>query len=216
MAVIEGLYIGEISTLEPSGERTGMFKNPVSSVVIERDGLVGDHQADRRFHGGRDKAVHQFAQSAYTQIAEVFPRLTEQLCIGTMGENISSSELCDSNVLIGDIYRFGGVLLQVSEPRRPCWKINTKFNDEKLAAFIESEAISGWYYRVLERGSVFLGDEITLEDRDPSSFSIAAFTRTITQHRPTVAALKDLMGCCGISSSWKKKLRDRIKFLENV
>ena len=213
MSKIEGLFIGDIATLEPGGDRTGIYKNHVPTVEIQREGMVGDHQADRRFHGGPDKAVHQFSQRSYQIIKEDFPELANQLVPGTMGENLSAPDMDDENVMIGDIYRVGAALLQVSEPRRPCWKINAKFAEESLSKFVESNAITGWYYRVLESGRASVGEEIVLQERYPQSPSIASFTRTVTQHRPAAEKLEALLESIGLSAPWRKKLQGRLKFL---
>ena len=213
MNKIDGLFIGNITTLEPGGDRTGIFKHAVSNVAIQRDGLVGDHQADRRFHGGPDKAVHQFAQPAYQLLAETFPHLADQLVPGAMGENLSASGMNDEEVMLGDIYRVGDALLQVSEPRRPCWKINAKFSEGSLSKFVESNAMTGWYYRVLESGRVSVGAEISLQERYAQSPSIAVFTQTVTQHRPARGELEVLLNCTGLSDLWRRKLQGRIKFL---
>lgn len=213
MSKIEGLFVGHIATLEPGGDRTGIFKHAIPSVAIQRDGLVGDHQADRRFHGGPDKAVHQYAQRSYRIIEKTFPQLADQLVPGAMGENLSAPDMDDENVMIGDIYRVGGALLQVSEPRRPCWKINAKFAEQSLSKFVESNAVTGWYYRVLESGRVSVGEEIILQERYPEGPSIASFTRTVSQHRPSVGKLEALVESIGLSVLWRKKLQGRLKFL---
>lgn len=213
MHKIEGLYIGDITTLEPGGDRTGIFKQAVSRVMIQSDGLVGDHQADRRFHGGPDKAVHQFSERSYQLMIESFPHLSEQLISGAMGENLSAHDMTDEDVLIGDVYRVGEALLQVSEPRRPCWKINAKFSEETLSKFVESNAISGWYYRVIEAGDVAVGDVINLVERFRSNPSVATFHRTVTQHRPPIADLQTLLECETLNRAWRKKITERVKFL---
>lgn len=215
MHKIEGLYIGDITTLEPCGDRTGIFKQAVSEVVIQSNGLVGDHQADRRFHGGPDKAVHQFSRLAYERLAASFPTLSTQFLPGSMGENLSVNEMTDENVFIGDIYRVDKVLIQVSEPRRPCWKINKKFGDGQLSQFVESEALTGWYFRVLEGGTVGVGNMLQLQERHDANPSIAEFSRVARKHRPPLEALKGLIQAPGLSASWQKKLRQRIQFLSN-
>ncbi|MEM7467035.1 MAG: MOSC domain-containing protein [Pseudomonadota bacterium] len=216
MAKIHGLYIGEITTFDAGGERTAIYKHLVESTAINSLGLRGDSQADPRFHGGPDKAVHQFAVSAYRTIHAAYPALIESAKPGSMGENLSVDDMSDESVFIGDIYKAGSVILQVSEPRRPCWKINRKFNEDKLSLFVESEAITGWYFRVLQAGQVAIGDAMLLEERSQSIWNIAGFTQLVTQHRPAIDALKDLVGCHGLSALWQKKLSDRIKFLSRT
>lgn len=214
MIKINGLFIGDIGTLEPGGDRTGIFKYAVQNVSIRAEGLAGDHQADRRYHGGPNKAVHQYAARSYELIGQAFPHLEDKLTAGAMGENLSASCMDDENVFIGDIYRVGTALLQVSEPRRPCWKINAKFSAPELSQFVESTAITGWYYRVIETGEASIGDAVSLHERYPGNPSIAAFTRTVTQHRPDINELKHFITSPGLSELWRHKLQGRLKFLE--
>ena len=73
MPTVDHLFIGVLRTLEPEGQRTGLFKDPVARAMIRRSGLVGDHPADHRYHGGPDKAVHQYPPDHYPHIAGRFP-----------------------------------------------------------------------------------------------------------------------------------------------
>lgn len=124
---VTALYKGRLRPLPPEGRRTGIFKDPIERADVTKEGIVGDHQADRRFHGGPEKALHQYAQISYERIVSEFPELEGTAVPGSIGENISSSHLTDESICIGDIYRIGDVLAQVSQPRSPCWKINHKY-----------------------------------------------------------------------------------------
>lgn len=216
MAIIRGLFSGKIRTFEPSGERTGIYKSAVAAAKVGKLGLEGDQQADKRYHGGLEKALHQFSRRAYETITTEFPSLHSAALPGSFGENLSSDSLNDTNVFIGDIYRIKNVVLQVSEPRKPCWKINRKFDTEQLSVFVEQQRITGWYYRVLEEGELHVGDEMRLEERFNEDASIAKFTRVMTQHRPAMEDINDLLACDGLSPLWNKRLLDRQQFLSNL
>ena len=154
MPHIQSLYAGKLRPLEPEGQETGIYKQSLESAEVNHEGILGDQQADRRYHGGPEKALHQYSLDAYLSMQQAYPQLEPLAIPGSMGENISSAYLNDRNVCIGDVYRMGAVLLQVSQPRTPCWKINHRFELEKLSLFIEQQRITGWYYRVLEPGNV--------------------------------------------------------------
>ena len=216
MTTIKGLFVGGIKVFEPGGERTGIFKSLVEQVRITRLGLEGDMQADKRYHGGADKAVHQFSARAYEVIRPSFPTLSEQICPGSFGENLFAEGMSDIDVLIGDVYRINDVVLQVSEPRRPCWKINSRFKESGLSQFVEQQCITGWYYRVIEPGTAQLGDKIGLEDRFKASVSVSRFTHITTQHRPTLDDVNAMLVCPGLSRGWQKRLSDRLKFLSTT
>jgi MOSC domain-containing protein YiiM len=170
--IVKALYRGRLRSLEPEGQRTGIYKDPIDVAEVTAEGIAGDQQADRRFHGGAEKALHQYAVSSYERIVESFPELQGTAVPGSIGENISSSGLTDAGVCIGDIYRMGPVLVQVSQPRSPCWKINHRFRVERLSRFIEQHRITGWYYRVLEPGVLTVGDDIALVERPNEAVSV--------------------------------------------
>jgi MOSC domain-containing protein YiiM len=216
MTRVSALYRGGLRSLEPEGQRTGIFKDSIENARVTVEGIVGDHQADRRFHGGPEKALHQYALSSYEKIVSEFPELQGAAIPGSMGENISSTCLNDATVCIGDLYRIGPVLVQVSQPRSPCWKINHKFGVEKLSIFIEQQRITGWYFRVLETGTLHVGDGIELVGRRNDGVSIEHFLHVTKQHRPNLAELDALIGCDGLNQEWVARLKSRREYLDSI
>lgn len=211
--ILDALYLGGISTLAPEGRSTGMFKQPVARARIEALGLVGDHQADHRFHGGPEKAVHQFAPASYALMVARFPGLAGRAQAGALGENLSSRAMQDSNVCIGSIYRVGGATLQVSQPRSPCWKINHTLGSDELSRFIADEGICGWYYRVLEAGDVAVGDAIRLLDCPNPWLTLRHFHAVVNQPRPAIATLAKLIQAPGLNTVWCQRLQARLDHL---
>jgi MOSC domain-containing protein YiiM len=118
-------------------------------------------------------------------------------------------------VHIGDIYRLGSVLVQVSQPRNPCWKINSKFDDERLAKFIANQHIQGWYYRVLEAGLVKVGDTMELVERF-NPISLRKFLSVYAEHRPNYVNLRNLARCQGLTASWQVKIQQRMDILQRL
>lgn len=216
MVTINGLFSGKIRTFEPGGERTGIFKDSRDAVTVSSLGIEGDQQADRRYHGGLDKALHQFSAHAYDTLLTHFASLKDELRPGSFGENLATDVLSELNVFIGDIYRINDVLLQVSEPRRPCWKINRKFGTQNLSVFVEQRCITGWYYRVLEPGTIQLGDTVSLEERVNQHVTIARFTQIANEHRPALEDVREISAIRGLSLDWKKRLEKRLALLSNL
>ena len=208
------LFIGGISALPNSGRPTAMLKQQaLGPLELGTEGFIGDQQADRRVHGGPEKAVHLYPAAHYAKIAERFPEAASQLLPGSLGENISCAELDETSVRIGDIYRLGNARLQVCQPRNPCWKIDDRFNADGMAAFIAETNLTGWYWRVVQPGSVQPGDTLELDQPALSALTLAAAMVLWQEHRPPVDELEKLAATPGIASGWQQKIIDRATWL---
>ncbi len=211
---IDQLYVATATRpLGDQQEQTGFFKQPlVGTAKVDENGIVGDIQADQYVHGGPEKALHQYALASYLLMHRAFPQLTERLVAGSMGENISAAGMHEYNVHIGDIFRAGNVTIQVSQPRQPCWKINSRFGDAGLVKFIVKTYSNGWYYRVLDGGEVRAGDSIMLVERG-SDLSVYNFLRINGDHQPDKIDLRRIRDCPGLNPDWQKKLQQRYEAL---
>jgi MOSC domain-containing protein YiiM len=210
---IAAIFVGEVSPLPPEGQPTGIFKRPVASASVTTNGIAGDHQADRRVHGGPEKAVHQYTTANYARLAVEFPAIAPALVPGSLGENLSAHGWSEDNVHIGDVFRIGTVRLQVSQPRSPCWKINHKFGVAELSRHIAATGITGWYYRVLAPGRIAVGDPFERVEQAADPITIADFWRIVLAHRPNPNELARLAACPGLAPNWRTKLADRVAWL---
>ncbi len=212
--MIEGLYVGGIGRIEPEGKPTGIFKRLAAGPLhLGREGLAGDAQADRRVHGGPDKAVHYYAPENYARLATAFPEAAGQFVPGSIGENLSSRGWTEQNVCIGDIFRLGAAVVQVSAPRSPCWKIDRRYGVDRLSNFIADEGVTGWYYRVLSEGEVALGDPFELVERPAPEVPVARLWRAKLALRPDDAELAALLATPGLADGWRKTLGERREWL---
>jgi MOSC domain-containing protein YiiM len=216
MTTLRAIFVGSLSPLSPEGQPTGIFKRPVEAAEITAAGLVGDHQADRRFHGGPEKAVHHYAAESYTRLAADHPALAAALVPGSLGENLSTQGWTEDNVHLGDIFGIGPVRLQVSQPRSPCWKINHRFDVDDLSRHISTTGLTGWYYRVLVPGRVAVGDAVEREVQEADPVAIADFWRIVLAHRPDARALARLAASPGLAPAWRRKLADRVGWLDRA
>lgn len=208
------LFVGNIRPLPESGRPTGMYKQPVQGdITVGPSGFKGDHQADLRVHGGPDKAVHLYPARHYTLLAQQFPEAAELLVIGSLGENISTADLDETDVRIGDIWRLGNALLQVCQPRSPCWKIDERFSTEGMAAFIAEHRLTGWYWRVLLPGVVAPGDSLEIDQLAQGAFTLSEAMRVWQAHRPALNDLEMLAATPGIAENWQQKIKARIDWL---
>lgn len=209
------LFSGGLTRWDAHGQWTGIYKQPIEGrQFLGVDGLAGDRQADRRVHGGPDKALHQYPVGHYLRLATLFPALADRLVVGSIGENVSAEGFDERNVCIGDVFLLGDARLQVSQPRSPCWKIDHRYDTTGMAKAIAEHGLCGWYFRVLSAAWVRSGDELVLADRPPSAVSLADFWAGWQAHRPEQATLERLASAPGLTAGWHRKLRERQHWLQ--
>jgi MOSC domain-containing protein YiiM len=212
-STLAGLYVGPIAILGPEGQRSGIVKRSVSRVQVTAEGIVGDEQADRRVHGGPEKAVHHYAAENYARLAARFPEAAAALVPGGIGENLSTGGWTEDTVHIGDVFQVRGVRLQVSQPRSPCWKIDHRFGVDGMARFVADERIAGWYYRVLSPGPMAVGDAFLHVDRPAHTVSLRRFAAVATSAHAMPGELAELARIDALAATWKAKLADRLAWL---
>ncbi|HZD76159.1 MAG TPA: MOSC domain-containing protein [Acidobacteriaceae bacterium] len=151
---------------------TGFFKEPVAGTVVARQlGLEGDAQGDLKVHGGLDKAVYFYPREHYKVWMDVLK--VDFLPPGSFGENITSEGIYEMDLCIGDVIRIGGALLQIRQPRSPCYKLQLRFGRPDIVALFVKQSLPGWYASVLQEGTLSSGDEIAIVTRAPQRVSVA-------------------------------------------
>ena len=142
---------------------TAIDRRPVDGPVeLTPEGFVGDRVADNRWHGGPDKAICCYPHEHYAHWSR---ELGVELSIPSFGENFTTSGLLESEVCIGYRFRIGDAILQVSQPRQPCWKLAGKHSQPALPKWIVAKGYTGFYFRVLEAAPIAAGQTIELLDR---------------------------------------------------
>ncbi len=203
-ARVTEVRVGGIAPLGPRRVPSGFVKHPVvGRVAVDANGLAGDAQADRRVHGAPDKAVYAYPAAAYDAWRAATPRHAARLVPGAMGENLTVVGWGDADVAIGDRVRLGTALLQVSEPRTPCFKLGLAFADPAMPRLFADVGISGWYYRVLEAGTIGGGDALTCIDRPSPDWTIARFYSVITGAMIADETLAAIAALDGIADGWR-------------
>jgi len=211
------VFLGGIRPLPPDNQPSGIIKQEVLMPVwVGREGLAGDAQADRRVHGGPEKALHQYAIANYARLASAFPDAANLLIPGAIGENLSAPDWDETHIAIGDVFRLGDSTIQVSQPRSPCWKIDNRFGVEGMAQFIAEQRITGWYFRVLEEGAVEPGSDFERIQRNDIPVSIADVLSLWAEHRPNPDRLIEVSRTPGLTDSWVSKLEDRAARLRQM
>lgn len=192
-------------------EDSAIAKTPLEGpVAIGPTGLAGDEQADRVHHGGREKALHHYPADHYPAWRAELGDHPLLAAPGGFGENIATTGLVESEVCIGDRFRLGTALVEVSQGRQPCWKLDHHFQRPGVLARVVSTRHSGWYYRVLESGQVVAGDTIALVDRPLPEWSVArCFDLLVAgdgKHDP--AALRVLAAMPQMAEPWRIRARE--------
>lgn len=164
--------------LPGSRKATAMDKQPADGPLwLGRDGLQGDRVAERRFHGGPDRALCHYPTQHYLYWAQRFAPLRTQLGLGAFGENLGGEGLNEAQLCIGDRLRWGDALIEVSQPRSPCVRLDTRHGMRGLARELSASGRTGWLYRTLEPGHVRPGDTLQLLERPHPEISVAFLWR---------------------------------------
>ena len=215
MPILDAVRVGSLRPLPREGQRTGIFKQPVAGPVhVGRLGLAGDHQGDRSVHGGPDKAVHLYPADHYAVLAQRRPELAALLVPGVLGENLSVRGLDEASVCLGDTWAAGTVRLQVSQPRRPCWKIDHRLDTDGMVGLITELGRPGWYFRVLAEGHLQAGDELVLVDRPAPGLTLAGLLATFAARRPDPDELRRYAAAPGLTPAWADRLARRAAWLD--
>ncbi len=177
-------------------ETSAIQKRPQEGPVqIHAEGLAPDEQADRSVHGGPEMALHLYPLDHHAWWREMIgdhPVLAEP---GGFGSNLAVAGLTEDMVYIGDRFRLGTALVEISQPRQPCWKIEHRFGHKGMVARIVASGRCGWYFRVLEPGEVAAGDSLERIAIGEDAWSVARVFRALVAgkgSREDFAALADL------------------------
>jgi MOSC domain-containing protein YiiM len=163
---VSGLFFGKAKERWAGRPPSAIAKFPaVGPHQLIETGFVTDEQADLRVHGGPDKAVHHYPSEHYSKWQSKRFDTSFAFKPGGFGENISTLGMTEKNVCLGDVFALGSAVVQVSQGRQPCWKLNMHTLVDEMAMQVQKTGKTGWYYRVLQQGEVQVGDAIKLVDR---------------------------------------------------
>ncbi|MEN0616516.1 6-hydroxyaminopurine reductase [Klebsiella indica] len=171
-------------------------------------GLEGDEQAEKKIHGGPDRALCHYPREHYRHWARDLPQQADLFCAPAFGENLSTEGLTEKNVFIGDIFRWGAALIQVTQPRSPCFKLNYHFAVSDMAQLVQNSGKTGWLYRVLAGGQVFSDSPLErvsrLSDISVHEAGVIAWQMPFDDEQ-----YHRLLAAAGLSVSWSRTLQRR-------
>ncbi|WP_310442435.1 MOSC domain-containing protein [Sulfurimonas sp.] len=188
---------------------SAFFKEVTDGKIwVGKTGLAGDEVADKVHHGGLEKAVFANSYENYGEWAEFLA--LDTIPFGALAENLTISELHESSVCLGDIHKIGSALLQVSQPRKPCWKIAKRWSNKKFTNEIYKTGLTGWYYRVLQEGFVEAGNEVSVVSQDESKISILDANMAFANPIKYRDILEKIVTIGAIAPSYKISVTNRI------
>ena len=196
----------------PTCPPSGIAKRPVPGPWrITATGIVGDAQGDLRYHGGPEKALHHYPRDHYAAWAAEIGEHPLLSAPGAFGENLAATGWTEHDVCIGDVARFGSALLQVSQGRQPCFKLDRRFGRPGMALAVQRTGRTGWYWRVLQEGVAEPGDVLELRERSRPEWPLARLIRLLyveTRNRPELEAAREL---AELAESWRRLVDRRLK-----
>jgi ferredoxin-NADP reductase/MOSC domain-containing protein YiiM len=185
---------------------TGIWKEPVEGQrVVRRLNLDGDAQGDLAGHGGEQRAVFVYQIDSYRHWEGYLAR--HDFTFGQFGENLTVEGLQDDEVCIGDRYRIGSALFEVTQPRVTCYRVGIRMNEPQMAALLVSHHRPGFYMRVLEEGQVGAGDEIVKVAEGPGRVSVAGIDALLYLPGHPRDQLERALRISALSPGWKGSLQ---------
>ncbi|MBO9128957.1 MOSC domain-containing protein [Bacillus sp. 165] len=210
---ILSLNVGKPVRIEYGGKdiETGIYKKPVDDVLfLSKLNFEGDGQADLVHHGGEDKAVCVYPYEHYAYWIEKYNIPLEY---GAFGENLTTKGMTEEDICIGDTFQLGDAVVQVSQPRQPCFKIAKKHNIKEFPVMIQNTGFSGYYARVLQEGNVQPTCTMELISRHPERISLSFANHTMYHDKTNKEAMLQIVAVEELAESWRNQFA---KYLQKL
>ena len=209
---LTNVYCGKIT--ECYGIETAINKQPVkTSLYLSLEGLAGDECADKRHHGGLERALHQYPLEHYAYWQEKYPERfagKDNWQAAGMGENLSSTGMTEVTVCLGDRYQWGEAIIEVSQPRSPCFKLNKRWGIDNFSVDMQEISRCGWLYRVIQPGMVSIDEPLQLIARVSNAMTIKTTCEHFFGDPLNNDKLQRLKQQSALSDSWMNKVRQRL------
>ena len=183
-------------------ELSAIGKSFVQAVELKKSGFVGDDVANHKFHGGPDRAVCLYPFEHYSYWEEVFQK---KLILPAFGENITATGMLEEQVCIGDIFKIGDTILQVTQGRVPCATIS-KYNQEKqLLKKVVETTLTGYFFRVLEEGTIMFDSEINLVEKHSKEISVSFATQILFHQQQDKTSIEKILTVDALAEDWRNR-----------
>ncbi len=211
---LDAVLTGKAVAYTRPGSSSAIDKQPRNGeVAVTYLGLAGDEQGDLRVHGGKDKAIHHYPREHYSAWALELGEHPLLQAPGAFGENLSTHGWTEHSVCLGDRLRVGTALLEVSQGRMPCWKLNDRFGVGDMSLRVQQSGRTGWYYRVLEEGVLRAGAMFELVERPSPQWSVARLSAVLFDKQVDADVLRQCLAL-PLAPSWRRTLERRLEKAE--
>ena len=204
------IQTGQPKTVSVNGREvvTSIFKSPIEGPVqVKSMGIESDSQSDLTVHGGQYKAVYAYPSEHLPFWKAQVPQ--HEFGFGAFGENLDTTGLLETSVSIGDTMKIGSVVLRVSQPRFPCFKLGIKFDDKEMIKRFHDNKKSGFYFEVLEEGIFQKGDSIEIVNKS-GGVSIYDFVTAYVEKKPDKNLLKSLLDDPHLIEDWRPYFTNKL------
>ncbi len=209
---LQALLVGHLRPLGPRGIPSGIAKVSVDRPVSLRSlGLAGDAQGDTKHHGGPEKALHHYALDHYRGWAAEIGHRDVLGAAGAFGENLSTLGLTEDDVAVGDVFSLGSAIIEVSQGRQPCWKLNERFAQPDMARRVQASGRTGWYYRVLESGEVAPDSRLERVHRAAPAWTISRIWQVFYVDTLNRVELEKLADLPQLAEGWRRHAMRRVE-----
>lgn len=209
--VLLSVRTGKVRPLGGVKIRSAINKQPRQGPIrVTKTGLLGD-EVDYVEHGGVEKALHMYSAAHYAAWNQDIPNREHLFKVGGFGENLSVLHLNEGNVCVGDVFKMGTeVVVQVSDVRQPCFKLNHRFEYKKTSSMSQNTGRVGWYYRVLQTGSIQEGDGFELTDRMNPTWPLSRLINHLYHDTSNTEAMKEIIQLQGLGEEMVQVFSQRL------
>lgn len=206
---LNSIYCGNVELCY--GLQTAINKSLVEGrLYLSPEGLEGDECADLRHHGGLERALHQYPLEHYAYWQQKYGVDIDWVAPG-MGENLSSNGMTEETVCLGDRYQWGEAIIEVSQPRSPCFKLNKRWGIDNFSMDMQEISRCGWLYRVIQAGMVSVDDPLILIAQEPNAMTLREVCDIFFGDPLNKEGLLKLKQQSKLSDSWTSKVIARIE-----
>ena len=209
ISIILSLKVGKI--VENDEIKSAIKKSPIKESYLTKVGFRDDEQADKKYHGGENKAVLFFSLLTYKKLESKLNISLEYEEISPLGENLLVSKITEDDVCVGDILKLGEAIVQVTQPREPCNKLNINTQNKQMLKTVLKNGYTGWYAKVLKEGIVKQGDSVELQNRAYPNLTISNLNKAMRTPKEDEKLILEAISCEILGKPFREALEKTLE-----